>query len=105
MVTRYRRTTDNAYPLYSFYLWDNKAHSDYLDYITIVKTPRNETEPEIIKHVPVKDCSGYSIKINKKSLAAGNGARGAFRFIKNCIDTDFMLCWVDKIIDNFFSEG
>ena len=99
MVTRTRKNG----ALYSFYLLDNGTTAGgYKNYITVAKTPDDETQPEIIQNIPVKTLDGYSIKINKKSISAADGARGAFSFIRNCIRNDFMMCYVYKIIENFF---
>ena len=97
MVTRYRRGSN----LFSFFLWENETHTGYKNYITIVRTPDDKSQPEIIKNIPVNDCGGYSIKINKKSISAGDGARGAFCFISDCIKNDFMMVYVNKICDQF----
>ena len=99
MVTRYRRNS----MLYSFYLHDNSAGTGYKTFITIVKTPDDENQPEIIKNVPVIDAPGYSIKINKKSISANGGARGAFAFIRDCIRNDFMMIYVNKIVEQFIA--
>ena len=98
MVTRTRRNG----ALYSFYLIHEETRSGWKHYIKAVKTPDDEKQPEIIKNIPVKTLDGYSIKINKKSISAADGARGAFSFIRNCIRNDFMMTYVYKIIETFF---
>lgn len=98
MVKRFRK--DGV--LYSFYLWENSAHDGYKNYITMVCT--GDTF-ENIYNIPVSYCSGYRVRINKKSCAAVGGARGLFCFIGNCIDSSFMMDWVYKIIRNFDVKG
>lgn len=68
------------------------------DFITIVKTT---PEAETLSRVPVKDAPGVAIKINKKSLAADGGADRLIHFIARCIREDFMMCYVNRIIDQF----
>lgn len=97
MVTRFRK--NNC--LYSFYIWDRENGHGFKEFITIVKTPDDPNEAEIIKNVPVNERAGYAIKINKKSISAGNGARGVFSFIADCIKNDFMMTYVYKIIKAF----
>ena len=97
MVTRYRKES----ALYSFYLWDNETATGYKNYITIVRTPDDATQPETIRNIPVNECDGYRIKINKKSITAADGARGLFSFIRDCIRNDFMLAYVDRICRQF----
>lgn len=59
------------------------------------------TQPETIRNIPVNECSGYRIKINKKSITAADGSRGLFSFIRDCIRNDFMLSYVDGICRQF----
>ena len=94
MVTRFRK--DGV--LYSFYLWENKYHDGYKNYITLVVTG---SDYENIYNVPVNDISDYRIKINKKSCSAAGGACGLFCFLSDCIKSDFMMDWVYKFIRNF----
>ena len=51
--------------------------------------------------IPVKAADGYTIKINKRSISASNGARGLFSFFGDAIKNDFMTAWIDKTIDCF----
>lgn len=92
MVVRFRK--DGV--LYSFILED--VRGAYAPYIIMVATT---SDSEKVVKVPVKDLPGYSIKINKKSMSAAGGARGAFAFIADCIHSDFMMDWVYKIIAAF----
>ena len=48
--------------------------------------------------VPVHDNPGFAYKINKKSVSAFGGAYGLFKYIKNCIEQDFCMCYVRAII-------
>ena len=84
--------------LFSFYLWENSAHDGYKNYITLACTA---DAWEHIYNIPVRDVPGYSVKICKKSCAAAGGSRGLFSFIRDCIQSDFMMDWVYKIIRNF----
>ena len=52
-------------------------------------------------YIPVKFLNGYTVKINKRSIAAEDGASGLFAFISRCIEQDFMLLYVNKIIEVF----
>lgn len=92
MVKRFRKNG----VLYSFYLPEKGGR--YLDYIIVVVTG---PDFEKVVNVPVRDCAGYRVKINKKSCSAAGGARGLFSFVGNCIDSNFMMDWVYKIIFNF----
>ena len=81
--------------MYNFYTMENTEHKNWL---RVVKTT---DESESIYYIPVRYISGYRIKINAKSVSAAGGARGLFCFISDCTKNDFMLVWVDKIIDQF----
>lgn len=97
MVTRYRRNG----ALYSFILNEAETGDAWKPFITLVKTPNDEHEPETIVNIPVKDSNSYRVKINKKSISAANGARGLFCFIRDCIRNDFMTAYVNQIINVF----
>ena len=97
MVTRYRRNGN----LYSFYLHENSTGDGWKNYITVAKTPDDENQPETVRNIPVKTADGYSIKVNKKSISSANGARGAFAFISDCIRNNFMMAYVNRIIEQF----
>lgn len=84
--------------LYTFYLHKSEFCAGWKNYITLVIT--SDTEEKTI-NIPVNEIDGYSVKINKKSVSASNGACGLFCFIADCIKNNFMLCWVAKIIRNF----
>ena len=92
MVVRFRK--DGT--LYSFILEDIRCA--FAPYLIMVATT---ADSEKVVRVPVRDVGGFSIKINKKSMSAAGGARGAFAFIANCIHSDFMMDWVYKIIAAF----
>lgn len=94
MVTRFRKNGI----LYSFYIWESAYHDGYKNYITLVVTG---DEFENIYNVPVKDCGGYRVKINKKSCSASGGAAGLFCFLSDCIHSDFMMDYVWKFINQF----
>lgn len=84
--------------LYSFYLWENSNHTGWKNYITMVCTG---SDWEKIYNIPVKEMSSFTVRINKKSCSAAGGSRGLFGFIRDCINSDFMMDWVYKIIRNF----
>lgn len=92
MVVRFRKNG----VLYSFILED--VRGCFADYLIMVATA---ADSEKVVRVPVRDVGGYSIKINKRSMSAAGGARGAFAFIADCIHSDFMMDWIYKIIAAF----
>lgn len=79
--------------LYSFYI--DPAGKGWKEYIRIVSGTR-------VVYVPVKECSDFRVKINKKSISAAGGSAALFSFISNCIREDFMTVYIDKIIKTFF---
>lgn len=81
---------------YTFHTGD--AGTD--NFITLAISGVNLEWEKSVK-IPVKDVSGFAIKVNKKSLSAEGGAYGAFRFIRNCINEDFCMVYVNRIIENF----
>lgn len=81
---------------YTFHADDKGADN----FITLVINAVNLEWEKSVK-IPVKDAPGFSIKVNKKSLSADGGAYGAFRFIRNCINEDFCMVYVNRIIENF----
>lgn len=97
MVTRYRRNS----ALFTFMIDENEAGTGYKPYIILVKTPDDETQPETITRIPVKELNGYSIRINRKSISAANGSRGVFSFIRDCIRNNFMMVYVNRICEQF----
>ena len=66
------------------------------DYITI-----KNYDTGVEKSIRVRDSADYRIQINKRTLNANGGARGAFCFLSDCIRQDFMLVYVNKVIENF----
>lgn len=46
--------------------------------------------------------SNYSIKINKSSISGQNGAGSVFCFLADCIKNDFMLVYVNRMLDRFY---
>ena len=92
MKTTYKDFCSNT--LYTFYLpEENGGIIDNSKIIIAVTTPENET----VKTVNVREAADYAFKINKKSLAAENGARGLFEYVQRCIRADLMTCNVVKI--------
>lgn len=81
---------------YTFHTGDSGTDN----YLTLVINAVNLEWEKSVK-IPVKDAPGFSIKVNKKSLSADGGAYGAFRFIRNCINEDFCMVYVNRIIENF----
>ena len=59
------------------------------------------TDNERLVYIPVRDCTGYTIKINKKSISAIDGAYGLMKFFSDCIRQDIMTVWIEKTIRNF----
>ena len=95
MVVHYFRNK----ALYSFYLDYSIYTGMPIQQLRIVKTGKDAAEKEFI--IPVKRLDGFTIKINKKSIAAQDGASGLFNFIAGCIKNDFMMLYVNKIIEQF----
>lgn len=63
---------------------------------------------ELVQHltgkrstIKTRNAGGYAIKINKSGVSADDGAAGVFRFLSDCIQNDFMMCYVYKIVDMF----
>lgn len=81
---------------YMFHYGDNGQDN----FITLCVNAVN-LEWEKQYRIPVKQADGFAVKINKKSCQADGGAYALFKFIKNCIDQDFMMIYVNKIIDTF----
>ena len=67
----------------------------------IVMVSDANTDNERVIYIPVRQATGYSIKVNKKTLSSDGGAYGAIKFIRNCIRNNFMTVYVDKIIQIF----
>lgn len=84
---------------YTFHTGD--AGTD--NFITLAISAVN-LEWEKVVQIPVREAHGFAIKVNKKSLSAECGAYGAFRFIRKCINEDFCMVYVNKIIENFGRE-
>lgn len=50
--------------------------------------------------VRVYDSCEFSIKVNKKSVSAKNGALGAFCFFADSVKNDFMTVFLNRVINN-----
>lgn len=74
-------------------------YSDYGkdNFLLLVKTGI-KTDFEKVFIIPVIENPGYAWKINKKSVSAAGGAYGLMKYIKRCIDDDFCMCYVNRII-------
>ena len=79
--------------LYSFGL--EKVGGDWANYITVAAGGGDAVR------IPCRQADGVAIRYNKKSLAADGGARGVFDFLARCIDSDFALCMVYRVIDMY----
>lgn len=84
MVTRFVKNG----VLYSFHLEEDRVKMEWVNYLLLVVTSPDD---EKIYKIPVRDCDGFRIKINKKSCSAAGGARGLFGFVRDCIQSDFMM--------------
>ena len=67
----------------------------------IIMAADANTDNERVIYIPVRQATGYSIKVNKKSLSSDRGAYGAIKFIQDCIRNNFMTVYVERIIQNF----
>lgn len=70
------------------------------NFITLVINSLNLDWEKVVT-IPVRNADGYAVKINKKSCSADGGAYGLFKFIRRCIDNDFMMVYVNRIVENF----
>lgn len=50
--------------------------------------------------VPVRQLKGYTYKLNKTCISADGNAPGLYGFIVECIELNFMLVFVDQIIEH-----
>lgn len=50
--------------------------------------------------VPVRQLKGYTYKLNKTCISADGNAPGLYRFIVECVELNFMLVFVDQIIEH-----
>lgn len=55
--------------------------------------------------IKILDNQEYTYKINKKTISAKGGASGLYNFIKDCINKNFCLCLVDKILEETKKRG
>lgn len=52
------------------------------------------------KPVKVIENRKYTYKFNKTSISAEGGAHGLVEFMRECVETDFGLVWVDAIVEH-----
>ena len=51
--------------------------------------------------IKVNNSLDYTIKVNKRSITARDGAPGLLDFFERCIRENFMLLYLDKVIETF----
>lgn len=58
----------------------------------------------IKKWVRVEDDTTYTYKLMKTKIKAAGGAVGLYKYLVRCINDDFALCNVEKVLNYIFFE-